>query len=183
MTPTTWLEPSTSTQTGSSTGDPSPGFAGIQILQNDGAINVVGTTGIGTTTATFIDGDTNLTVTGSGQINVYGNAIVVFGQGVGVSSSQTINFVALDGDTSGTVTEVDATVQDAKIAGFLAGDTLVLQNLGGTPDSETVVDGNGYATVNIMSGTTLLDSVTFLGNFANGASDFTFSNSASTADK
>ena len=88
---------------------------------------------------------------GSGRINVYGNANVVFLQGVGVSGSQTINFAALDGDTSGTVTEGDATVQNAKIAGFLAGDTLVLQNLGSTPDSETVVVGNGYATVNIMS--------------------------------
>ena len=59
-------------------------LSGIQTLQNDGTINVVGTTGIGTTTATFSVGDTNLTVTGSGRINVYGNANVVFEQGVGV---------------------------------------------------------------------------------------------------
>ena len=121
---------------------------------------------------------TNLTVTGSGQINVYGNANVVFEVGVGVSSSQTVNFVVANGDTSGMVTEVDATSQHAKMAGFLAGDTLVLQNLGGTPNSETVVDGNGYATVNILFGGTIVDTVVFLGNFANGASDFTFSNSA-----
>ena len=171
----------TLTRTGTTTnwvfeGDPTPEQAGNQILQNDGEINVIGTTGIGTTTASFFDGATNLTITGSGQINVYGNAIVNFGLGVGVSSSQTVNFVTLGGDTSGTVTEVDATRQDATYGGFLAGDTLVLQNLGGVADSETVVDGNGFATVNIMSGTTLLDSVTFLGNFANGAADFTFDN-------
>jgi hypothetical protein len=142
-------------------GDPTPEQVGNQILQNDGAINVIGTTGVGTTTASFFDGNTNLTVTGSGEINVYGNANVIFGLGVGVSASQTVNFVPAGGDTSGTVMEVDATVQDAKYGGLLAGDTLILQNLGGTPDSETVIDSNGFATVNIMSGATILDSVTF----------------------
>ena len=145
------------TRSGLSTGDTSDGAAGIQVLQNDGTINVVGTTGLGSTTATFSAGDTNLTVAGSGRINVYGNANVVFEEGVGVSGSQTVNFVAANGDTDGSVTEADATFQDARIAGFLAGDTLVLQNLGSTPDSETVVVGNGYATVNILDGDTILD--------------------------
>ena len=61
-------------------GDPTPEQAGNQILQNDGEINVIGTTGIGSTTASLFDGDTNLTITGSGQINVYGNAVVNFGR-------------------------------------------------------------------------------------------------------
>ena len=113
-------------------GDPTPEQTGNQILQNDGQINVIGTTGGGTTQASFFDGNTNLTITGSGQINVYGNALVTFGLGVGVSSSQTVNFIAAGGDASGTVTEVDATIQDATYGGFMAGDTLVLQNLGGT---------------------------------------------------
>jgi hypothetical protein len=104
-------------------GDPTPEATGNQILQNDGQINVIGTTGGGSTTASFFDGNTNLTVTGSGQINVYGNALVTFGLGVGVSSSQTVNFIAAGGDASGTVTEVDATIQHAKYGGFMAGDT------------------------------------------------------------
>ena len=99
-------------------------------------------------------------------------------QGVGVSSSQTVNFVAARRGYEWNGHGGRRHRPGCQDGGFLAGDTLVLQNLGGTPDSETVVDGNGFATVNIMSGTTLLDSVTFLGNFANGASDFTFTNSA-----
>ena len=69
------------------------------------------------------------------------------------------------------MTEVSALAVGARIAGFLPGDTLILQNLGGTPTSESVIDGNGYAIVNIFVGSTVVDSVTFLGNFINGASD------------
>src|SRR5262249_8821361 len=98
----------------------------------------------------------------------------VFGSGVGVSAGQTINFISANGDF-GTVTEVSSRLVSASIAGFVQGDTLILQNLG-TSLSEQVIDGNGYAIVNILSGGSIVNSVTFLGNFSNGASDFTFSN-------
>ena len=122
---------------------------GDQYFENDGALNIIGTAGTGTTTATFATGNTNLSITGSGQINLYGNASLIFGANVGVSSGQTVNFVTANGNTNGTVTEVNALDVDARIQGFLPGDTLILENLGGTPTSETVVDGNGYATVYI----------------------------------
>jgi len=47
-----------------------------------------------------------------------------------------------------------------------------------TAPTETVTLGNGEATVNVFEGTTLVDEVTFLGNFPS-ASDFTFTNSTS----
>src|SRR5262249_34872547 len=144
----------------------------------DGALNIIGTAGSGTSAASFSAGNTNLAVTGSGYINLYGNASLTFGAGVGVSSHQTINFISANGNTNGTVTEVSALQVGAQIADFLPGDTLILQNLGGAPTSETVLDGNGYATVSIMVGGQIVDTVTFLGNFINGADDFTFSANA-----
>ena len=50
----------------------------------------------------------NLTVTGAGLINLYGNAILNIATGVGVTSGQTINFVSANGNTNGAVFEFDA---------------------------------------------------------------------------
>ena len=107
-------------------------------------------------------------------------AAVVFGLGVGVNSGQTINFITdSNGVTSGSVTEVSALNDGAIISGFLTGDTVTLENLATTtPTSptETVTLGNGEAIVNVSEGGSLVDKVTFLGNFSS-TSDFSFTNS------
>src|SRR5262249_47614999 len=114
-----------------------------------------------------------------GSINLYGNARLTIGAAVGVADKQTINLISANGHTNGVVTEVDALGVAARIGGFLAGDKLLLENLGGEPTSETVTDGNGFATVSINVGSSVVETVTFLGNFAHGAGDFTFAPSAS----
>jgi hypothetical protein len=153
---------------------------GSQYFENDGALNVIGTAGTGTTKASFQAGNTNLNITGSGLINLYGNAQLTVGANVGVGGQQTITFISANDHTNGVVTEVSALQDAAQIGGFLAGDKLALQNLGGTPTSESVVDGNGYAAVSISVGSQVVDTVTFLGTFTHGAGDFTFAPSASS---
>ena len=77
---------------------------------------------------------------------------VTFAFGVGVTTSQTVNFVVAGGDASGIVTENQGHRPACyKLPSSWPGDQLIFQNLGGVPDSETVIDGNGFATVNIMS--------------------------------
>jgi hypothetical protein len=166
------------TLTGVTAPNESLSTVGSQYFENDGSLNVIGTGGTGTSTASFSTGNTNLGITGTGFINVYGNAQVTFGANVGVGSNQTIKFITANGHTSGQVTEVSASQDSAQIAGLLPGDKLVLQNLGGIPTAETVADGNGFATVSISVGSDIVDSVTFLGNYTNGAADFTFSATA-----
>src|SRR5262249_5354857 len=166
------------TLTGTTVSTDAVHVVGSQYFENDGALNIIGTAGTGTTTASFSTGNTNLTITGGGQINVYGNASLTIGSGVSVKSTQTINFNTLNSNTNRTVREVSALNVAARIGGFLPGDTLVLENLGGTPTSETVVDGDGYANVYISVGSSVVDTVTFLGNFTNGSSDFTFTASS-----
>jgi hypothetical protein len=106
-----------------------------QYFENDGSVNVIGTTttGVGSTTATF-SGNANqsFNVVGEGAINVYGNASLVIGSNVGVSNGQTFNFITANGNTSGTITETSAPLVNAPIAGFLPGDTVILQNLIGS---------------------------------------------------
>ena len=64
--------------------------AGNQFF-DDGAIAIVGTSGgARATTANFTG---NLSVIGSGVINIYGNAILTIGTGVGIGGSQTIQFI------------------------------------------------------------------------------------------
>ncbi|MCC8966299.1 DUF4347 domain-containing protein, partial [Bradyrhizobium sp. Pear76] len=160
------------------TGAASGASTGDQIFENGGAIDVIGTNGSGTTTANFTG---NISVTGSGLINVYGNAALTFGLGVGVSSGQTINFVTdQNGVTAGTVTETSALLDNARIQGFLTGDKLILENLAtsAVAPTETVTLGNAEATVNVFENGVLVDEVTFLGNFTN-TSQFSFANSTS----
>ena len=88
--------------------------AALDIFRNDGAVDVIGTSGGGSTQANFTG---NLSITGSGTINVYGNAEVTFANGVGVSSSQTVNFVSANGNTNGQVIEGGGVDDSAKIAG------------------------------------------------------------------
>ena len=107
-----------------------------QTFENDGSINVIGSTG-GTSTATFTG---NTTITGGGQINLYGNSAVTFANGVAVSSSETINFAAGNGSV---IYVGGAAADDAKIAGFLTGDTVTVENLGATPTGIVTVLGNG----------------------------------------
>ena len=57
---------------------------GNQVFENDGAVDVIGTSGGGTTTANFTG---NVSITGSGQINVYGNASVVYRPTASVSAA------------------------------------------------------------------------------------------------
>jgi hypothetical protein len=154
------------------------GAVGSQYFENDGILNVVGTAGTGTAKASFQIGNTNLNITGSGQINLYGNAQLTVGANVGVGGQQTIKFISANGHTNGVVTEVSALQDAAQIAGFLPGNKLVLENLGGAPTSESVVDSNGFATVSISVGSDVVDTVTFLGNYSSGAADFTFAPSA-----
>ena len=82
-----------------------------------------------------------------------------------MSSGQTFNFE--NTGTGNKITETDALTVDAKIAGFINGDTVVLQNLGGTAAalSESVTLGNGQAIVSITNATGIVDEVTFIGNF------------------
>ena len=103
---------------------------GADIFRNDGAVNVIGTSGGGSTQATF--SGANLSITGDGEINVYGNAEVTFANGVGVSASQTVNFVSANGNTNGQVIEGGGVDDAAQIAGFQPGDTLQIQQLGGS---------------------------------------------------
>ncbi len=149
---------------------------GQAVFENDGAVNVIGTSGGGSTSAIFAEASnmSPLDVTGNGSMNLYGNAELGFGQGVGVGSGQTIDFIHQRGNTNGQVFEQDALIQHATFAGFLPGDSVTLQNLGGLP-TETVTLGNGEATVNVMVGGALVDEVRFLGNFAS-AGAFNFSN-------
>ncbi|MFO1061424.1 MAG: DUF4347 domain-containing protein [Dongiaceae bacterium] len=163
------------------TGGPGSG-TGSEYFQNDGSVNIVGGLS-GSTTATL--GGTNLTVTGSGQFNLYGNnASLVIGSGVSMGAGQTINFVN-DGTATGqSVTEANAKQVDARIAGFNIGDTLNLQGLGSDPASYKVIVGNGEATVQLFSGAnqtgTVLDSVTFLGNFNASSFDITLGTGSAT---
>ena len=86
------------------------------------------------------------------MINLYGNASLTIGSGVGITSGQTINF-----DTNlGTVTR-SALDGSAQIGGFLTGDGDT-QNLGtsATPTFTTVL-GNGEATVEVLEGSTIVD--------------------------
>src|SRR4029077_7868797 len=133
---------------------------GNQVFENDGSLNIIGTAqGSGATTTASIVG--NVYVTGSGDINVYGNANLVIGSGVGIANGETIDFVKdQTGTVGGTVTEASALLVGSSIA-----------------PTETVIDGNGYATVDVLNGTSIVDSVTFRGLFSNGASDFSFVNS------
>ena len=68
---------------------PGPGV-GQQFFENDAAVNVIGTSGGGSTTANLgnASGINNLFITGSGQINIYGNAILDINLAVGVSSGR-----------------------------------------------------------------------------------------------
>jgi hypothetical protein len=136
---------------------------GSQFFENDGVVNVVGTSGGGSTTANFTG---NLAITGTGTINLFGNAALVIGSGVGVSSGQTIDFTPANGNTNGSVTEVTAPIDHATIAGFLPGDTLTLEGLGtdATPTLNVILK-NGEAAVRVMEGALIVDQVTFLGNF------------------
>jgi hypothetical protein len=138
-------------------------IGGSQFFENDGVVNVVGTSGGGSTTANFTG---NLAITGTGTINLFGNAALVIGSGVGVSSGQTIDFTPANGNTNGSVTEVTAPINHAPIAGFLPGDTLTLEGLGtnATPTLNVVLK-NGEAAVQVMEGASIVDQVTFLGNF------------------
>src|SRR5262249_32955927 len=80
-------------------------------------------------------------------------AEVSFDAGVGVSSSQTINFVQdVLGNTGGQVIETSALDVHAQFSGFVAGDTVTLENLsnGANAPVESVTLGNGEATVNIF---------------------------------
>ena len=99
---------------------------GNDVFDNEGSIDVIGTSGGGSTTANL---DGGLSITGSGYINIYGNAILNIADGVGVSSGQTINFVSANGNTDGQVIEGGGVDDAAKIAGFLTGDTVTVQNL------------------------------------------------------
>jgi hypothetical protein len=64
------------------------------------------------------------------------------------------------------VTEVTAPIDHATIAGFLPGDTLTLEGLGtnATPTLNVILK-NGEAAVQVMEGSSIVDQVTFLGNF------------------
>jgi hypothetical protein len=96
-----------------------------QYFENDGSVNIIGPIG-GTSTATFSG---NTSITGSGQINLFGNSSVVLANGVAVSGGQTINF-----DTSsGSVIEGGGVADATRIGGFLTGDTVTVENLGATP--------------------------------------------------
>jgi hypothetical protein len=167
------------TLTGATVSAANQSTMGRQIFENDGALNIIGTAGTGSTTATFSAGNTNLSVTGSGRINLYGSAHLTIGANVGVGAQQTINFIGANGHSNGVVTEVSALGVAAEFGGFRAGDKVALQNLGGAPTSESVVDSNGLATVSISVGSKVVDTVTFLGKFTHGAADFTFTPSAS----
>src|SRR4029077_13101559 len=140
---------------------------GNQVFENDGSLNIIGTAqGSGATTTASIVG--NVYVTGSGDINVYGNANLVIGSGVGIANGETIDFVKdQTGTVGGTVTEASALLVGSAIGGYVQGDTLILQNLIGSSiaPTETVIDGNGYATVDVLNGTSIVDSVTFRGLF------------------
>ena len=106
--PVTW------TLTGATAGS----HVGQQFFENDSAVDVVdGNTAIFTG---------NITVTGNGQINLYGNSEVEFTGGAGVTSGQTINFIA-DSNGSGMVIEGAGTADAASIAGFQPGDTVVVE--------------------------------------------------------
>ena len=163
------------------------GSTGTNYFDNEGSVDVIGTNSAGgTTTATFSPGTgSNLNVFGSGQINLYGNADLIIDNGVGVSSSQTINFISANGNTDGSVVEGSGVDDAAKIAGFQPGDTVAVENLGATPNNAAtgttsdVIIGNGEATVEILNGTTILDELTFLGNFTS-ASNFTFTSESSS---
>ena len=79
-----------------------------------------------TTTANFTG---NISITGTGYINVYGNAQVVFGSGVGVSAGQTIDFISANGNTNDQIIETSALDVSAKITGAEPGDIVTLENL------------------------------------------------------
>ena len=112
--------------------------AGNQYFENDGSVNIVGATAgsHASVSATFVTGGTstqNLSVTGNGAFNLYGNAALVFGSGVGVSAGQTVNFITdSNGVTGGQVTEVSALDDAAVFSGFETGDTVTLENLTNT---------------------------------------------------
>jgi len=93
--------------------------AGMQLFQNDGILAIVGNLPGGTPTSATFTG--NLSVTGSGYIDVYGNAMLTFNTNVGVSSSQTIEFITDGNNTFGDVIEASALMVNAPIAGFLPG--------------------------------------------------------------
>jgi collagen type VII alpha len=161
------------------TGTPDAANVGNQFFQNDGSINIIGTSSAGgATTANFTG---NINVIGNGQINLYGNAVLNVGSGVGISSGETINFITANGNTNGSVTEVSALFDSAVFQGFLPGDTVTLQGLGGTVTSESVVDGNGERTVYVTVGGQVVDAVTFDGNFTNCSADFVFSGTGTPA--
>jgi hypothetical protein len=125
-----------------------------QFFQNDGAVNIIGASA-GSTTASLAG---TLSVTGSGQWNLFGNnATLTVGSGVGVSSGQTFNFE--NTGTAEAIFETTALNDSATFAGFITGDTVTLQNLIGSAIAPTssVTLGNGQAIVSILNGGTVVD--------------------------
>ena len=77
---------------------------GLQIFENDGSIDVIGTLGVGggSTTANFTG---NVELTGDGSINLYGNGVLNLANSGGTSAGQTINFESDGTAAVGAVTE------------------------------------------------------------------------------
>ena len=83
------------------TGAAAGATTGNEYFENDGTINVVGGTGITFASATFSG---NVALLGSGSIDLYGNAALVIGSGVGVAGGQTFDFVTdSNGITNGQI--------------------------------------------------------------------------------
>ena len=160
-------------------GDTALSARGMQLFQNDGILAVVGGLPGGTTTSATFTG--NLSVTGSGYIDVYGNATLTFNTNVGVSSSQTFEFITDGNNTFGEIIEASALMVTAPIAGFLPGDELLLEGLGTAARPTLSVQlGDGRAFVSIQENNVTVDEVTFIGNFSSASNFVVLGASAST---